>query len=137
VWSEPLTPASTDRDAHTFDTIVRDASGKPVAAVRCIVNRQARTGFFGEMRIDDDAGGPRQKARALVLMTREALAHAAQLGIQHVRTELPQRMQAFAERISGRTAQPLAGADYLELRGDLATIRTHALENSDADGDLA
>jgi hypothetical protein len=144
VWSEPLTVDSRDidigrdGDVDGFATTVRQQGGTMVAQVRCITNQQARTGFFGEMNIVDQQGAPRQTQRALVLLVREALRHAADLGIQHVRTELPPRMQSFAERIAGAQARQLAGdGTWLTLGGDLADIRTHALETSDADGNVA
>ena len=138
VWSEPLTAGSVIRDAQTFDTIVRDATGKPVAGVRCLVNTDARTGWFGEMRIDDNAGGIKQNARALVLMVREALRQAADLGITHVRTEAPQRLVAFASCMTNMQGRQLdADGARNDFAGELAGIRTWTLDTSDADGNLA
>ncbi len=144
MWSEPLTVESRDVDVGKdgtvdgFATTVRQQGGTMVAQVRCITNQQAHTGFFGEMNIIDTAGAPRQRQRALVLLVREALRHAANLGIQHVRTELPPRMQSFAERIAGVRARAItADGNWLALGAELAPIRTHALETSDADGNLA
>ena len=138
MWSEPLTAASVIRDAQTFDTIVRDSTGLRVAGVRCLVNVDARTGWFGEMRIDDNSGGVKQTARALVLMVREALRQAADLGIQHVRTEAPPRLVAFAQRMTNLGGRELdADGARIDFAGELAGIRTWTLDTSDGDGNLA
>ncbi len=136
MWSEPLTPASADTGDYSFTAQVLDAGGAAVAHVDCVVNRQARTGWFGEMNIDDQAGGVRQRIRALVLLVRESLRHAAELGITDVRTEAPPRMATFAARLTGQPGQAFGGG-RVHFRGRLADIRTRTLGESDADGNLS
>ncbi|MBF6601268.1 MAG: hypothetical protein IVW36_12245 [Dehalococcoidia bacterium] len=138
MWSEPLTPTSTDEGPHTFATTVHDATGATIATASCTVNTEARSGFFGEMQLLNHAGGPKQIERALTLLVRASLAHAAALGIQHVHTRVPHRLLAFSRRACGRPALPLtAGGSLSLLHGDLADIHSHLLEHSDAHGHLA
>ncbi|MHB8683263.1 MAG: hypothetical protein ACYC9X_02915 [Dehalococcoidia bacterium] len=136
MWSEPLTAGSADRNDHDTMITVRDGQGRAVAAVLCGCNRQTRTGFFGTMEITAPGGSPRQRIRALVLLVREALRTADAYGLTHVRTEAPARLLPFAERMSNIRGRALH-ADRYDLAGDLATTRTHALDTSDADGNLA
>ena len=137
VWSEPLTADSRIRDPWTFDTIVRQGDGSPVAGVRCTVNTEARTGWFGDMIITDRYGGPKQTLRALVLLTREALRQANDLGIRRVRTEVPPRLLDFARRMTALQGDAMdADAARTLIAGELAQIRTRTLDTSDADGNL-
>jgi len=136
LWAEPLTADTRRRDRYTFDALVRQADGRAVAGVRCTVNPDTRTGWFGAMVITDPDGAPRQKVRALVLLVRESLREAADQGIRRVRTEAPDRMLAFARRMSGLDGLRLTD-DHNLIAGELHRIRTHALETSNADGDLA
>ncbi|MHB8376071.1 MAG: hypothetical protein ACYDEB_03850 [Dehalococcoidia bacterium] len=109
MWPEPLTAGSIDRNEHLCDIIVRQGDGSPVAAVLCGCNRQTHTGFFGVMEITAPGGSPRQRIRALVLLP-------------------------FAERMSNTRGRELHAGGRFDLAGDLATIRTHALDTTDADG---
>lgn len=132
MWAEPLTATTERTDTHTVTVTVRDSAGLPVAAVPCAFNARAGFGVFGEMRLLDDGGGPRQKLRALVLLTREALRYADALGLTHVSTEAPERLVPFASR--------LAGIDGVEagrrrvFATELHTARTATLRATSDDG---
>jgi hypothetical protein len=132
MWVEPLTPVARVEDPYTFDVIVRDGDGEPVAGVRCAVNVDARCGAFGEMIITNDHGGPKQRLRALVLLVREALNHANDLGLLHVETRVPPRLLDFARRMAG-----VRGVDRVNdtrIAGELAQIRSRMLDRTRPDG---
>jgi hypothetical protein len=134
MWPEPLAAATAPLNPHEVTVTVRDAEGRAVAAVRCAHN--ARDGFatFGEMRLLADAGGPRQRLRALVLLVREAMRYGADIGITHARTEAPARMAAFAARLSGVPGVPVAGRRV--VAAELQAMRTALLRETDADGNF-
>ncbi len=137
MWAEPLAAVAVDLDEHQFRVDVLAGDGWLVAAVLCVVNREACTGFYGTMEILDDQGGARQNLRALVLLTREALRHAQALGIQHVRTEAPTRLVPFARLMSNVQGEPIdAAGTRTHIHGELAQIRTHNLQVTDADGNV-
>lgn len=132
MWPEPLI-ASTERvDTHTVAVTTRDSSGVPVAAVVCVHNARAGFGIFGEMRLLDDRGGPRQRVRALVLLVREALRYADTLGITRVTTEAPERLVPFASRLAGVEGARMARKRLFEI--DLHHARTATLHASGDDG---
>ena len=139
MWSEPLTAQAQDDGRSVAVITVYDGHGAPVAQVRCDYSAAARTGLFGDMIITAPGGAPRQRIRALVLLVREALRTAANKGLTHVRTEPPARLLPFAERMSNLRGRRThhdpdpANARY-ELAGDLAHVRTHALDTTDLDG---
>lgn len=134
LWPEPLTAGTTDEDPHHFNAYVLDGTGRTVVAtVRCAVNRRARCGSFGAIRIIDDRGGPRQKVAAMRLLVRAALAHADQLGITRVTTlQIPEGMRDFAERITNHRAE--RRNDGYRMTGDLADIRSQVLDRTDDAG---
>ena len=144
MWSEPLTVDSRiidigrDGDVDGFATTVRQQGGTMVAQVRCISQQQARTGFFGEMKIVDQQGrAPPDAARAACCScarrsasrptwasstcARNAAAHAVLRGARS-----PARARASSSA-TGRA--PLA-------RRRTRDGATHALETSDADGNV-
>jgi hypothetical protein len=133
MWPEPLTAVTEPIASRTVAVTASAADGTPIARVLCAHGGPARCGIFGEMRIIDDGGAPRQRARALVLLVREALRYAESIGIAHVATELPpgasDAVRGFARRMSGRIEDNVG-----ELRGELAAVRSHALDTTDADG---
>ena len=132
MWPEPLI-ASTERvDTHTVAVTSRDSSGVPVAAVICVHNARAGFGIFGEMRLLDDRGGPRQRVRALVLLVREALRYADTLGITRVSTEAPERLVPFVSRLAGVEGVRIARKRIFEI--DLYHARTATLRASGDDG---
>lgn len=136
MWAEPLTSDVIELDRHHFLAVVFAADDKrPVAEVRCAVNVAARSGAYGEMIITRKDGAPRQVLRALVLLTRAALAHAQELGITHVQTEVPDRLLDFARKMSGEPGARITDGKTI-IAGDLAGIRTAALDRSDGDGNL-
>jgi hypothetical protein len=128
MWPEPLTAVTEPVASHTVAVTVRAADGAPVARVLCAYGTQVRCGIFGEMQIVDARGAPRQRARALVLLVREALRYAAAIGVTRVETEAPPRLRAFAARMSGLVHQ---GGHFA---GDLREVRAHHLQATDADG---
>ncbi len=134
MWPEPLTPTSTDESPYRYTVTVHAGDGTPVAAAPCVVNRDAGTGLYGEMQILDPNGGPRQRLRALVLLTREALRHGEEIGVTDVHTDAPLRLQAFAARLTGMPGEP-RGAGF-RFRGQLHQVRTVTLDESQADGAL-
>ncbi len=135
MWPEPLTPDAIDDDAWNFRAIVRAGDRAIVASVPCAVNARAGCGVFGEMTIDDERGAPRQRQRALVLLVRESLRHAAALGVTRVHTDAPTRLAAFAARMTGMAGDSGSGGGR-QFRGALVDIRTRTLDESDADGNL-
>ena len=135
MWPEPLTPETIDDDAHNFRAIVRAGDRAIVASVPCAINARAGCGVFGEMMIDDARGAPRQRQRALVLLVRESLRHAAALGVTRVQTDAPPRLAAFAARLTG-IAGDRGPASGTQFRGAIDDIRTRTLDESDADGNL-
>ena len=128
MWSEPLTATAVQRHASGSVVTVTDGSGTKVAHVICAYSIEAHSAYYGSMQIDDQSGTTRQKMRAFVLMTREALRHAEELGLVTVETDAPPALRAFAGRMTG--LQHVNGS----IRGDLAAVRSHALNASDADG---
>lgn len=134
MWPEPLTTTIHEITKRRFRALVLDGDGQIVAGVDCVVN-EARCGAFGEMRIDSDAGAPRQRLRALVLLVRASLAHAAAAGVLHVETRAPARMADFAARMTGFAGVPRPDG-AIRFAGDLGKIRTHTLDTTDANGDL-
>jgi hypothetical protein len=132
MYVEPLTPAVKIIDAHNMRVTVLDGIGRTVAAVPICINRQARTGDFGEMEILKADGGPRQKARALILLVRASLEYAESQGIAHVQTRAPERLRAFATRLTN--FDPDDEGEARLYRGELAAIRSHTLDTTNPDG---
>ncbi|MBF6606811.1 MAG: hypothetical protein IVW53_14680 [Chloroflexi bacterium] len=145
MWSEPLTTTisaipTDDENTAAYDALVYDGDLNPIATVRCECNTTARTGFFGEMRIIKPGGGPKQTHRALILLTRASLIHAATLGVQKVTTRTSRHTLAFTLRASAQHGIPIATntpGEFHLVHGELAPIQTHLLEHSDAHGHLA
>ncbi len=133
-WPEPLTTAIEAFSERRFRATVLAADGRAVASVDSVVN-SARIGAFGSMTTHGEGGSPRQRQRALVLLVRASLAHAAALGVRHVETRAPARMAAFAARMTGFHGERRPDGT-IRFSGDLAAIRTHALDTTDANGDL-
>ena len=115
--------------------IALDGAGRTVASVPCAHNAAAGWGVFGEMRVVAEDGGPRQRVRALVLLVREALRYAEQIGVTHVRTEAPARLELFAARMCGLTPER-PSPDRRTFTGELHVARTAALAASDDTGNL-
>jgi hypothetical protein len=132
MWPEPLTATATQTRRGLFVVGVHAGDGQLVANVTCAIDTQSKCGIFGEMRTLDRNGGPRQTVRALALLTREALRYAGEQGIAHVWTEIPDSapLRAFAERIAGRRID-----EQGRMAGDLAEIRSNALDVTDESGD--
>ena len=128
MWPEPLTASTEPAGSHTVVVTVRAGDGAPVARVVCAHGATSRCGVFGEMRVLDAGGAPRQTARALVLLVREALRYAETIGVARVETEAPPRLRAFAARMSG------LAHDGGVFAGDLHAVRSHNLRVTDADG---
>ena len=136
MWIEPLTPSARATSEFEFVVTVSAGDGTGVAEVRCPHSAAAAFGYFGEMSILDAGGGVRQTMRALVLLVREALRYAAEIGITRVRTDVPPRLRAFAGQLSGIDAGVAPGGRTGALAGALHEIRSHALLASDGDGAL-
>ena len=128
MWPEPLTAATEISGSHTVAVTVRAGDGVAVARVLCAHGASSRCGVFGEMRVLDAGGAPRQTARALVLLVREALRYAESIGVTRVETEAPPRLRAFAARMSG------LAHDNGVFAGELHAVRAHNLGATDADG---
>lgn len=128
MWVEPLVASTAVAGSHTVAVTVAAGDGTIVARVLCAHGGAANCGFFGEMVILDAGGAPRQRARALVLLVREALRHAELLGITHVETEAPPRLRAFAARMCG-----LLHTNGV-FAGELSVVRSHNLLVTQADG---
>jgi hypothetical protein len=136
MWEEPLTTGIETIDDHHYAAVVlQEGSRRPVAVAKCAVNTETRCGQYGAMIILDDNGGPKQTLRALVLLTREALRHAQELGITHVETEVPDRLKDFAQRLTALAGDRVA-LDATRFAGDLAQIRTRTLDTTDGNGDF-
>jgi hypothetical protein len=87
MWKEPLIASTKEVAVRTIVVVVHNGEGVPVAHVLCDHGGSSRCGVFGEMRVIDGNGGPRQVARALVLLIREALRYAESILITHVETD--------------------------------------------------
>jgi hypothetical protein len=135
MWAEPLGAVTEVAASHTVEVVVLEGGGRAVARVLCAHNAAAGHGVFGEMRIVDAEGAPGQRVRALVLLVREALRYAAEIGVTRVSTEAPDRLEAFASRLSGLAGER-AGPGLL-FRGELHLVRTAALGVSDSGGNLS
>ena len=129
MWPEPLTAVTEPVASHTVAVTVYAADGAAVARVLCAHGTQVACGIFGEMQIVDDRGAPRQRARALVLLVREALRYAASIGITRVETEAPPRLRAFAARMCGLSH------DAGHFAGELHAVRSHNLLHTDSNGE--
>src|SRR3954467_2168985 len=105
LWSEPLTVDVIDTNEHRYDVRIREGTGALVAALRIEYSLRARSAACGELRVLDATGGPKQKRRALVLLLREALHHAQDLGLQQGCALVLPALTDIAERISGQRAQ--------------------------------
>jgi hypothetical protein len=134
-WPEPLTAATAIADEYTVAVTVAAGDGTAVARVLCAHSPTARYGIFGEMQVIDGGGARRQRLRALVLLVREALRYAAEIGITRAHTEAPPRMAAFASRMCGLPGTEAGGG--LLFRGELHAMRSAALDASDAHGNFA
>ncbi len=128
MWLEPLTASTDSAGGHTVAVTVRNGDGAAIARVLCAHGGSSRCGVFGEMRVLDAGGAPRQTARALVLLVREALRYAESIGVTRVETEAPPRLRAFAARMSG------LAHDSGVFAGELQAVRSHNLGVADADG---
>jgi hypothetical protein len=128
MWVEPLTATTALVGGRTVFVTVSAGDGTAVARVLCAHGGPARCGIFGEMRLVDAGGAPRQTARAMALLVREALRYAASIGVTRVETEAPPRLREFAARMSG-----LQHTDGL-FSGELDAVRSHHLQVTDADG---
>ena len=137
MWIEPLTATAEPEGEFAFRVAVQAGDASPIASVRCPINAAAGFGYFGEMLIADANGAPRQRLRALTLLVREALRFAAENGITAVRTDVPERLQRFAQQISGVEPQLARGERNGVIAGELHAIRSFALRISDADGNIA
>jgi hypothetical protein len=130
MWTEPLTVTATQTRDAEYVVGVHAGDGALVAMVPVATGANNRCGFFGEMNILDQNGGPRQRLRALALLVRGAIRYAAQIGIEHGETSVPDvRLRAFAEKMSG-VAVDARG----ELRGALERMHTNVLDVTDEDG---
>jgi hypothetical protein len=132
MWPEPLTPTARDIDDYRFAVDVTDGSGAVVATADALVNRGARCGYLAEARITDPSGGLRQKRRAIVLLVREACRHAQAMGITSTTSELTPAIRALGERLAGVAGEPVG--ERHRVRVDLAHMRSHLLNTTDADG---
>ena len=128
MWPEPLMASTEPAGSHTVAVKVRAGDGTAVARVICAHGEASRCGVFGEMRVLDAGGAPRQTARALVLLVREALRYAESMGVTRVETETPPRLRAFAARMSGLVH------DNGVFAGELHIVRSHNLDATDAAG---
>ncbi len=134
MWDEPLAARVDDAGEYAFDVVVAEGGGRDVARVRCAINASAGCGVFGEMEIGGADASARQRLRALVLLIREALRHGAALGITDVAADVPPRFAAMVSRVSGMT--PTTSGGHMRFRGVLYAVRTRALDETDANGDL-
>ena len=136
MWAEPLRTAVDDTSEHEFTVRTLDGAGVPVAEVKCGIHRPSRCGIFGEMRALRDDGAPRQRARALVLLVRASLDHAASLGIRKVSTDVPAgpALRDFAAELTGLAGVDRFGGRARRYFGDLADIRSRVLQTHDDDG---
>lgn len=132
MWEEPLVAAARDIDEYRFVAELRDASGTLVAAADALINRTAGSGYLAELRIIDATGMARQRARAVVLLVREAALHAQALGVTSVHSEATPALRVLGERLAG-IAGTACGPRFL-IAGDLTQIRSHLLAVSDAEG---
>lgn len=132
---EPLTATTRILDAHNLIAQVHAADGSLAADAPYVVNIVAKCGSFGEMNIRDQRAAPRQRARCLVLLVREALQTANMLGVVYVETRAPDRLTAFAARLTGIAAPDRLDAAHVHFRGSLAEIRTRTLDETDETGD--
>lgn len=135
MWIEPLTATAVPEGEFAFRVTVHAGDASPIASVHCPINAAAGFGYFGEM-LTDANGAPRQRLRALTLLVREALRFAAENGITTVRTDVPERLQRFAQQISGVEPQSVRGESGGVIAGELHAIRSFALRISDADGNI-
>ena len=137
MWEEPLTTSIDTADAHHFTVRAYAGDGrKPIAEVRCSLNRTARCAAYGEMIITDRNGAPRQTERAMVLMVRAALQHAQENGAQYAMAEVPEKMIEFTQRLSGLTGAPVGKTASRLFFGDLTEMRSATLDTTDADGNF-
>jgi len=141
MWPEPLIPASEDdaSDPKRFRTVVRAGDRTvAVAALEVIISPRARFATCGELTILDATGAPQQRVRALVLLMREALRRAAELNIQHVYADVPDRLRDFLFRCFGIDTDllPSRRDGWRAMEIDLATLRSLLLDRSDANGNL-
>lgn len=133
MWLEPLIARVIYRSETSVLVSILDADDIPVAAVACAVNTRAGCGMFGAIEFLEPGGTRAQQMRAMVMLTRGALDHAAELGVTRVSTiNIPPTMRDFAERMSGLRVSVRGG--QLHMTGDLADIRTHILDTTDSDG---
>lgn len=136
-WADPLRPAFRD-DASGYTVGVVDNERQLVATVRIDTygRGRRRLAWCRTLRVQSD-GAPRQKVRALVLLMRAALQHAAQLGIVYGRAEATPQMLALAKKITGHAPE----AEYTNANtifaGRILDWWQHAKEASDSDGNVS
>ena len=139
MWPEPLTADTVVLTKYSVLIRTHAGAGAVVARVLAVYNPEARYAVFGEMQIVDQAGGPKQRVRALALLVREALRYADSIGITAAHTPVPAgrpALLAFARRMSGKPGEPDANNIDVRIGGALYEMRTAALAATDADGNL-
>jgi len=130
-----LTPDITRPGPHTAVIRLREGAGDVVADVTCAYSRASATGALGELRVRRAGLTARERVRALVLLVREALRLADELGLARVLTEAPADAVPLARRLAGIDGAEAGGRRL--FHAELAAVRTHVLTTTTADGDLS
>jgi len=139
-WSEPLTARVVVVEPWHFRADVLAGDGNRVAALH-VTYSDASASARG-LRLTDPNGAPRQKVRAVLLLTRAALDFAAGLGIRRVHADAAPRLARLAQRVFGDQGElDTAGnlhvrAELYEARSNAITLDTHPELVADADLNL-
>lgn len=132
MWTDPLAVTIQPVSPTRYRVIARDALRTVVGVATVHVGPTARTGYFGEMRVDAD-GAPRQRVRCMVLLIREAIRHAQDIGLTYGDSHPTPALRAFVARITGHDPFPVG--DTATVGGQIAELRSQIFERTTADGD--
>jgi hypothetical protein len=134
-WTEPLRADARDISPRRYAVLLFTGDGQIVANAQVYVDQVNRAGLLHEIHVTDRDGGPRQVRRGMVLIIREALRHAADLGIQEARGIVTPNMRELVAELTGARPRTL-GPDLEIFEAPLADARSRSLERSDGDGNL-
>jgi hypothetical protein len=137
VWAEPLRTATRD-DATGYTVGVTDNERQLVATLRVDLERHGRRldAIARTMRLIDQGGTARQNVRALALLIRAALIHAAQRGATHAHAYVSPQVRTLAMKITGNQPGDAPGPAPAWWHAKLTDWLQNAREATDGDGNL-
>ena len=130
-WSEPLRASSYDLEKGLRQVEVRDGDGVLALSVQYKYWLEHGTSALGEIVAHSKEGTARQRVRAFVLLTREAVRSARALGIRYAHAEAVPEMRAIAEAAFDVMADAGGRATWT---GELADLEAKGRAKTEEDG---